>query len=97
MRSFARALIFALAVSLGTAAPVFMPATASAGTAQLAMFDTEAVAQAHCPRDVVVWLNTKSGIYHEKGMRWYGKTKHVAYVCRKEADAAGDRDTRNGQ
>lgn len=62
-----------------------------------AMFDTEAAAQAHWPRDVVVWLNTKSGIYHEKGMRWYGKTKHGAYVCKKEADAAGDRDTRNGQ
>jgi hypothetical protein len=45
----------------------------------------------------VVWLNTASGIYHEKGMRWYGKTKHGAYVCQREADAAGDRDTRNGQ
>jgi hypothetical protein len=44
-----------------------------------------------------VWLNVPSGIYHEKGMRWYGRTKYGAYVCRKEADAAGDRDTRNGQ
>jgi hypothetical protein len=61
------------------------------------MFDTEAGAQAHCPRDVVVWLNTNSGVYHEKGMRWYGRTKHGGYVCRREADAAGDRDTRNGQ
>jgi hypothetical protein len=65
--------------------------------AQPAMFDTEAAAHAHCPRDIVVWLNTKSGIYHEKGMRWYGRTKHGAFVCKKEADAAGDRDTRNGQ
>lgn len=70
---------------------------ATAGTSALATFDTEAAAQAHCPRDQVVWLNTNSGIYHEKGMRWYGRTKHGAYVCRKEADAAGDRDTRNGQ
>jgi hypothetical protein len=61
------------------------------------MFSTEAAAQAHCPKDEVVWLNTNSGIYHEKGMRWYGRTKRGAYVCRKEADAAGDRDTRNGQ
>lgn len=29
-------------------------------------------------------------------MRWYGNTKAGAYVCRKEADAAGNRD-RNGQ
>lgn len=61
------------------------------------MFDTESAAQKHCPRDEVVWLNIPSGIYHEKGMRWYGRTKHGTYVCRREADAAGDRDTRNGQ
>jgi hypothetical protein len=42
------------------------------------MFQTEAAAQAHCPRDQVVWLNTNSGIHHEKGMRWYGRTKHGA-------------------
>ena len=66
-------------------------------TGSLQLFATERAAQAHCPRDVVVWLNTNSGIYHEKGMRWYGNTKSGAYVCRREADAAGDRDTRNGQ
>ena len=70
---------------------------ASTFTGQLQQFDTEGAAQAHCPSDVVVWLNTNSGIYHEKGMRWYGRTKYGAYVCRKEADACGDRDTRNGQ
>jgi hypothetical protein len=72
-------------------------AVASPIAQRLTLFSTEAAAQAHCPRDQVVWLNTNSGIYHEKGMRWYGRTKHGAYVCRKEADAAGDRDTRNGQ
>ncbi len=64
---------------------------------QLQRFDNENAAQVHCPRDVVVWLNTRTGIYHEKGMRWYGNTREGAYVCRREADAAGDRDTRNGQ
>jgi hypothetical protein len=63
----------------------------------LQLFSSESAAQKHCPRDEVVWLNTNSGIYHEKGMRWYGNTKAGAYVCRKEADAAGDRNTRNGQ
>lgn len=71
------------------------PVAAAAGTMQ--QFDSESAAQAHCPNDTVVWLNTRSGIYHEKGMRWYGKTRQGAYVCRREADAAGDRDTRNGQ
>jgi hypothetical protein len=69
----------------------------AAASTSLAMFDAESVAQAHCPRDEVVWLNTNSGIYHEKGMRWYGRTKRGAYVCKREANAAGDRDTRNGQ
>jgi hypothetical protein len=45
---------------------------------QLAQFDTAAAAQAHCRREQVVWLNTNSGIYHEKGMRWYGRTKYGA-------------------
>jgi hypothetical protein len=66
-------------------------------TGSLQLYASEPAAQAHCPRDQVVWLNTNSGIYHERGMRWYGNTKAGAYVCRREADAAGDRDTRNGQ
>ncbi len=71
-------------------------ATSSQKTIQY--FSTEAAAQAHCPRDVVVWLNTKTGIYHLKGERWYGNTKQGAYVCKAEADATpGDRETRNGQ
>jgi hypothetical protein len=48
-------------------------------------------------QDLVVWLNIPTGIYHLPGMRWYGATKNGAYVCEKEADKAGDRETRNGQ
>lgn len=73
------------------------PRTEVSVAALLATFDSEAAAQRHCTRDVVVWLNIPTGIYHEKGMRWYGGTKHGVYVCKREADAAGDRDTRNGQ
>ena len=62
-----------------------------------AKFATEQQAQQHCPNDVVVWLNLPTGIYHLKGERWYGRTNNGAYVCEKEADAAGDRETRNGQ
>lgn len=60
-------------------------------------FHSEQEAQRHCPHDQVVWLNTKTSIYHLKGERWYGATKNGVYVCRKEADAEGDRITRNGQ
>ena len=87
-------MVLFLAFAIGS-----MPAIAKHAPAvgQPLLFQTEPAAQGHCPTDVVVWLNTASGIYHERGMRWYGRTKHGAYVCRKEADAAGDRDTRNGQ
>lgn len=61
------------------------------------LFDTETTAQAHCPKDVVVWLNIPSGIFHYKGERWYGHTKHGAYACEKEAIKAGDRASLNGQ
>lgn len=60
-------------------------------------FQTETEAQKHCPSDAVVWVNTPSGIYHFKGMRWYGNTKTGAYVCQKEGDKSGYRATRNGQ
>lgn len=70
--------------------------TATPGAAQ-SMFASESAARSHCPQDTVVWLNVPTRIYHMQGMRWYGATKNGAYVCEKEADKAGDRETRNGQ
>lgn len=61
----------------------------------LTQYPTESAAQTHCPSDVVVWLNTKTGVYHEKGTHYYGTTKHGAYVCEKDADAAGDRASKS--
>ena len=95
------ALVFAITVLLNPSASFASKhkttATAPVSTGALQLFASETAAQKHCPRDEVVWLNTNSGIYHEKGMRWYANTKSGAFVCKKEADAAGDRDTRNGQ
>jgi hypothetical protein len=82
-----------LLVGLLLVAP--MAALAFDGSAQL--FNIETEAQKHCRADIVVWVNTPSGIYHLKGMRWYGNTNHGAYVCQKEGDRAGYRPTRNGQ
>jgi hypothetical protein len=102
-----RKLILVLAASLiffGAAGASYQPGhttssivALAADQSQLTLFSTEDAAQKHCPADTVVWLNTRSGIYHLKGERWYGRTKHGAYVCKKEADAAGDRETENGQ
>ena len=65
--------------------------------ADLKEFLTAALAQRHCPHDTVVWLNLPTMIWHYKGERWYGRTKRGAYVCEKEAAAAGARATRNGE
>ncbi len=62
-----------------------------------AEFPSEQQARQDCPADTVVWLNLRTGIDHFKGERWYGRTNRGAYVCEKDADASGDRATRNGQ
>jgi len=60
-------------------------------------FQSEQEAKQHCPKDTVVWVNTKTGVYHFKGQRWYGNTNDGAYECRGDANVEGDRATRNGQ
>lgn len=103
-RTFFVAFAFAIVVGVTTpavpsqsTAPNQILTKAVVAYSQILFFDTEEAAQKHCPADTVVWLNTNSGIYHLKGERWYGNTKYGAYVCKKEADAAGYRETRNGQ
>jgi hypothetical protein len=94
------AALFAFAGLLSTYAVSSTISTAQAVIIAQALppvFSTESAAQAHCPKDVVVWLNIPSGIYHYRAERWYGRTKHGAYACEKEAIAAGDRASENGQ
>jgi hypothetical protein len=53
-------------------------------------FASETAAKAHCPGDTVVWASLgKSKAYHLSGNRYYGKTKHGAYMCQKDADRSG--------
>ena len=53
-------------------------------------FSSVATAQAHCPGDAVVWVNTShSHVFHASSSKYFGKTKHGAYVCEKTAVAAG--------
>jgi hypothetical protein len=84
----------------GTMAPMAAPAPASsmapmAGpmTSKLSKadeFKTEALATAHCPGDTVVWSTlSKSKTYHMAASKYYGKTKHGAYVCKGDAVSAG--------
>jgi|CZKR01.1.fsa_nt_gi hypothetical protein len=41
--------------------------------------------------DVKVWVNTRSGVYHCPGTRWYGNTKSGEYMTQKEAQEKGHR------
>jgi hypothetical protein len=50
-----------------------------------------------CPGDVLVWVNTRSGVYHFEGERYFGSTKQGKFLCEKDARAEGDRPTKNGQ
>jgi pyruvate/2-oxoglutarate dehydrogenase complex dihydrolipoamide acyltransferase (E2) component len=81
------------------AAPAPAPAGPQSMKPQVAtgagQFGTDAQAKARCPSDTVVWLNTKSGIYHFAGTHNYGNTKQGAYMCEADAKAAGDRAAEN--
>ena len=37
----------------------------------------------------MVWVNTKSNVYHQSTSRYYGKTKEGKYMSEKDAQAAG--------
>lgn len=53
-------------------------------------FSAVASAQAHCPGDAVVWISAShSRSFHTASSKYYGKTKHGAYVCEKSALAVG--------
>jgi hypothetical protein len=80
----------------GALAILMLLAGASVGAAraeaasQPPTYASEADAKKACPHDIVVWLNTKSRYYHYKGQPWYGTTDVGAFVCKAEADMAGD-------
>ena len=53
-------------------------------------FASEGEAKGHCPTDTVVWVNVRTHKYHYSGDRYFGATKHGAYMCEGDAKAAGD-------
>lgn len=66
--------------------------TAPSGANQ---FANETLARVHCPRDLVVWANLNSRIYHFSGNKDYGNTKEGAYMCEKDALGQGIRAAKN--
>ncbi|HTQ70983.1 MAG TPA: hypothetical protein VMH92_05755 [Acidocella sp.] len=59
-------------------------------------FTTLEAATSHCPSDTVEWTalgHSKS--YHASTSKLYGKTKHGAYACKSDLDAAGFHQAKN--
>jgi hypothetical protein len=54
-------------------------------------FGLHTVTPAEAQETVKVWVNTKSGVYHCAGGRYYGTTKAGAFMLEAEARAAGNR------
>ena len=73
-----------------------LPAAAESSATPLKMpgaekFSTLTDAQKHCPSDTIVWgsFAKKTKSFHLSSSKYYGKTKHGAYACEKDATAAG--------
>lgn len=95
--------VFAIALAFAT--PTFArttPATgASASTSengtnspttsshQPEKFKTEAQAKTACASQQVVWANTSTHVLHAAGSKYFGKTKHGAYMCENTATQSG--------
>src|SRR5271166_2941856 len=63
--------------------------TGSPSTGSPSTYKTEADAKTACGSDTVVWHTSRSKVFHLSGDKYYGHTHHGAYMCQKDAVAAG--------
>lgn len=62
-----------------------------AGVASVQTFNDETAAQARCPLDKVVWLDTRTHLYWPKRSKMYANTANGGFACLKEVRDAGDK------
>ncbi len=67
------------------------PTTMAGAPVAANQYASAAQAEGRCPGATVVWVNSKSGVYHFAGTKNFGTTKAGAYMCENDATAAGDR------
>jgi hypothetical protein len=73
------------------------PATSAPSKSANKAPNTPRAEQAAGGGDGKVWVNTKSGVYHKEGDRWYGKTKEGKYMTEDEAIKTGYRADKEKQ
>jgi hypothetical protein len=49
------------------------------------------------PGDKIVWVNTRSGVYHFEGERYFGSTQEGKFMSEHDAGAEGNRPRRNSR
>jgi hypothetical protein len=92
----------ALAQAAATKPPAAAPSPSPPGTPSPSppsptsnRFSTESAAKEHCPGDSVVWVaSSRSRVYHLSGDRTYGRSRRGAYMCLKDAQSTGMRQSR---
>ena len=67
----------------------------SAMKGHLTGYKSEAEAKAACGMGGVAWHATGSKAFHVAGSKYFGKTKHGAYVCEKAAMSDGLHKAKN--
>ena len=79
---------------LCVAALLALASTAWAQAFVQTKFASEETARQRCPTDMVVWLTLPGNSFVVKGDPRYGTTQRGAYMCERDAIAAGNRGAR---
>ena len=83
----------------GATAPAAPPPakSSSPSAAKATESDKSSTTQAQVPPEKgMVWVNTKSSIFHYEGDRWYGKTKEGKFMTEADAVKAGYHASKEG-
>jgi competence protein ComEA len=78
------------------APPASQPSTTSKSASKSSGTSTAQTEARVPPAKGMVWVNTKSGVYHTEGDQWYGKTKEGKFMTEADAMAAGYHASKEG-